>query len=95
MRKTISIIIVVLLIAILLILTNPSKDQFINWAMAQAENNANSEVERILGDVIGRSVLELSTSRNSYLLFSTFTIDKGDNQGVFLGIMRFVFIKLS
>ncbi|MFP4015774.1 MAG: hypothetical protein ACLFUI_01965 [Halanaerobiales bacterium] len=95
MRKNVNIIIIMLLVAILLILTNPTKDQFISWAVNQAENNADSEVERIFGDVIGRPVLEISTSRNSYLLFSIFTIDKGDNQGVFLGFMRYIFVKVS
>ncbi len=94
MRRLVNIFIIVLLLVILMVLTNPTENQFIDWAMKQAENNADSKIERILGDVLGRPVLQLSTTTQDYLAFSVFTIDKGDNQGVFLGLFRYIFIQL-
>ncbi len=95
MSRLVSIFIVVLLLVILMVLTNPTENQFIDWAVKQAENNADSKIERILGDVLGRSVLQLSTTRRDFLAFSIFTIDKGNAQGVFLGFLRYIFIQLN
>lgn len=95
MRRLVNIFIIVLLLLVLMVLTNPTENQFIDWAMKQAENNADSKIERIFGDVLGRPILQLSTTRSDYLAFSIFTIDKGNNQGIFLGFLRYIFIQLK
>lgn len=89
-----NIIIIVLLVAILLVVTNPTEQQFIDWALKKADNNAESKIEELLGNVIGRPVLQLSTTRKDFLLFSIFTVDKGDNHGIFLGLLKYIFIEL-
>ena len=94
MKRISSLLIIFLLLVILMILTNPSQDQFVNWALEQAEQNASSGLERIIGDVIGKPVLHLATSRENYLLFSTFTVQQGGENSVYIGLLRIIFFKI-
>ena len=95
MRRLVNIFIIVLLLSILMVLTNPSERQFIDWAVKQAEKNTDTRIEKILGDFLGRPILQMSTIRKDYLLFSVFIIDKSEEQGIFIGLLKYIFIELK
>lgn len=95
MRRFINITIIVLLLLTVLVLANPDKDDFINWAIKEVEENSESEIEEFLGGVLGRPLLSMSTSREDYLLFSLFRINKTNDQGIYLGLLKYIFIKIK
>lgn len=95
MRRLLNIFIIVLLLVVLLVVTNPTEEQFIDWAVKQAENNSDTKIGKLLGGVLGRPILKMSTTRKDYLLFSIFRIDKGNDQGIFLGFFKYIFIELK
>ncbi|MFW6022409.1 MAG: hypothetical protein ACOCQW_02695 [Halanaerobiaceae bacterium] len=95
MKKTVNVLIVLLLVVILLVLTNPSEEDFLDWSMQQLEQESQSELEELLEGVIGRPVLQMATEKQDYLLFSIFTINKGGNSAVYIGFLRYIFIRIA
>ncbi|NLM96420.1 MAG: DUF4359 domain-containing protein, partial [Halanaerobiaceae bacterium] len=69
MRKFISIIIIILLLAVILVLTNPDKENFIDWAVKKAADSSDTEVEKFFGDVLGRPLLSATSTRENYIFF--------------------------
>ncbi|MBW6458092.1 MAG: DUF4359 domain-containing protein [FCB group bacterium] len=87
-------LIVVLLICILLIVTNPTKDNFYEWADKKAQKASISELEGVLARIIRSPLLRIATVRNDYVLFSIFTIKVEESKDVYLGILKqFIRIK--
>ncbi|MFW6029987.1 MAG: hypothetical protein ACOCRO_06995 [Halanaerobiales bacterium] len=92
MQRAKNLLIIILLLAILMIITNPDQEDFINWAIEQEETD--TALERKLGDVIKRPLLTLATSREDYILFSIFTIQETGEKTVYLGIFQNGFIRI-
>jgi hypothetical protein len=81
-------LIVLLLICILLIVTNPTKDNFYEWADRKAQKEGISELEGVLARIIRTPLLRIATIRNDYVLFSVFTVQFEENKDVYLGILK-------
>jgi hypothetical protein len=92
--KFLTTIIIVLLLALAMAITNPGKDDFITWAVEEFKENSNSELEALLGGVLGRPVLTVATTREDYFIFSIFTVEQTDEAAIFLGVFK-QFIKLK
>src|SRR5690554_1973235 len=88
MRRLISIIIILLLLVVLLVMTNPDKENFIDWAVNKAVESSDSEVENFFGDVLGKPLLNATSSRKDYKLFSIFKIDTFNEERVYLGLLK-------
>ncbi len=87
-------VIIILLLVLGMVLTNPGKDDFINWAVEEFKENSDSGLEALLGGVIGKPVLTMATGQEDYYLFSVFTVEQTDGEAVFLGIFK-QFIKIK
>lgn len=95
LRNFFNMMIILLLVIILLVLTNPAEEQFIDWTMKEIKENSNSQLESLLGEMIGKPVLMMSTTRKDYLLFSVFILDHGKEKGVFVGFLKNIFFKIK
>ncbi len=83
------VLLVLLAVALLLAVTNPSTTEFVEWAVPQVmEANFRWELERALGSVVAKPLLTSITTRRDYALFSVFTVRSGEQQTRFLGIAK-------
>lgn len=94
MKRFSNILIIVLLLLVLMALTNPGQEQFVDWAIEEWEAESETELERILGSTIGRPVLQAATNRDDYIFFSVFTVEQSDEDAVYLGLLRFIFFRI-
>ncbi len=80
---------ILLAVALLLAVTNPGTTDFIDWAVPQImEANFRLEIERALGSVVAKPILNGITTRRDYALFSVFTVRSGEQETQFLGILK-------
>lgn len=93
MVKFMGIVIVILLVALAMILTNPDKESFVNWAAKEIEQNSTSALEEFLGGIIAKPVLYMATTRQDYRFFSIYSIEKQGKESQFMGIFN-TFFKL-
>lgn len=89
-------IVTVLILAVLLTaaVTNPSRDDFINWGITEIRNQAENEIERVFGSAVAGPMLELQTEVDDYVVFSVFTLEKAEEEVKYLGIFN-NFFKLN
>ncbi len=78
---------VVLVIALVLAVTNPGVDQFVDWAVQElrAEHEAVDLLEA-LGEAVARPVLRNTTERSSYGVLSVFTVHGVGQEKNYIGI---------
>ncbi|TDO86148.1 hypothetical protein DFR79_11562 [Halanaerobium saccharolyticum] len=91
MRKSIIVLVIVLAVLLLAAVTNPSREEFINWGVAEIRSDAESDIERIFEGAIAAPMLELQTEVNDYVFFSIFTLEKSDTEIKYLGIFNTFF----
>jgi hypothetical protein len=80
-------LILILVAATFLAITNPTKDEFISWGVEEMQSQSETELEKIIEGVVGREVLELKTSRTNYVVYSIYTVDNGQDKMRYLGII--------
>ena len=80
--------ILLIIIIISMIITNPSKDDFFEWINNQAIEASESSLESVLTNMIVTPLLRSVTVRKDYILFSTYTIEFDEDKTVFLGIFK-------
>jgi len=93
MIKKFTFLIIILAIIILLVASNPSKDEFVEWFTIQIEKDANSLTE-ILSKTIGRPLINAYTTRNDYTIFSFYTLTSPEEEIKYLGLFK-QFIKIK
>ncbi len=81
-------IVLILLLALGMAMTNPDKDDFVNWAVEEFQENSDSGLEALLGGVIGRPVLTIATTREDYFIFSIYRVANTEEEAVFLGVFK-------
>jgi hypothetical protein len=90
-------ILVVLLIAILgtLMITNPRKGEYIEWAMEKSRPDSGHFLSRVIRPEVAPMYLDGATQQRNYMLFSIFTTDtEAGDAIVTVGICRqFILIK--
>ncbi len=87
--KNLFISILVLLLIAGLYLTNPTKEDFVDYITHKIENKEQTGLEQILKSLFSRPLAKILTSNTKvedYQLFSFYTIKLGDNQRKYLGI---------
>ncbi|MGI6513282.1 MAG: DUF4359 domain-containing protein [Syntrophomonadaceae bacterium] len=90
-----------ILIAAVLISTNPTKEQYAEWAAGQLSQTAQDEQNSIESLIIGwgmrtfaPGVIRDSTSEHNYYLFSLYNTRVGEQRFTAIGILsHFVFIE--
>ena len=91
MKKVLIILVIVLAVLLTAAVTNPSREEFINWGVAEIRSEAESDIERIFGGAIAAPMLELQTDVQDYVFFSIFTLEKSDSEVKYLGIFNIFF----
>ena len=94
MKNFMIFLILILVAATFLAITNPTRDEFISWGVEEIQSQSETELEKIIEGVVGREVLELKTSRTNYVVYSIYTVDNGQDNMRYLGIIS-QFFRLS
>jgi len=85
--------IVLVIILIVLIITNPGKENFYDWAGNRALQESASTLEGVMERIVKTPILRTATVRRDYVIFSVFIIEFEEEKDVYLGILR-QFIKI-
>lgn len=88
MKNGLIIFVIVLAVLLTAAITNPSREDFINWGVAEIRSEAESNIERIFGGAVAAPMLELQTDVNDYVFFSIFTLKKSDSEVEYLGVFN-------
>ncbi|MEA2077481.1 MAG: hypothetical protein U9O95_05635 [Candidatus Marinimicrobia bacterium] len=80
--------IILIILAVLMIITNPSKDDFFEWVNNKALEESESSIEGVLTNMFVTPLLKSMTVRKDYILFSTYTIEFDENETIYLGIFK-------
>lgn len=84
-------IVVVLAILVSATTINPTREEFINWGIAEIRGQAESDIERILGGAAAAPMLEVQTEVKDYVFFSVFSLQKADKKFKYLGVFNSFF----
>jgi len=79
-------VIIVLAILLTATVTNPTREEFINWGIAEIRGQADSDIERIFGGAVAAPMLEVQTTMKDYVFFTVFTVQKAEEEFNYLGI---------
>jgi hypothetical protein len=85
-------IIIVLLVA--LFVTNPNKDEFVEYALKNVNEDGGSKLTEGIANAIGKPLLNSVTEREDYFFFSIYKLPDLEQSNKYLGIFKKVFIKL-
>jgi len=88
MKKILIVLVMILAVLVAAAVTNPSREAFINWGVAEIRSQAESDVERIFGGAVAAPMLELQTDVDDYVFFSIFTLEKPESEVKYLGIFN-------
>ncbi|MFW5686691.1 MAG: hypothetical protein ACOCXL_00735 [Halanaerobium sp.] len=86
MKNNLIILIIILAVLILAAVTNPSREDFVNWGVAEIRSEAESDIERIFGGAVAAPMLEMQTDVDDYVFFSVFTVQKSESEVIYLGL---------
>ena len=88
MKNYLIILVIVLAVLVTAAVTNPSREEFINWGVAEIRSQAESDIERIFGGAVAAPMLELQTEVNDYVFFSIFILEKSESEVKYLGVFN-------
>jgi len=91
MQKFLIVLVVIFVILLSAAVTNPSREEFINWGVAEIRSQAENDIERIFGGAVAAPMLELQTELDDYVFFTIFTLEKSDSEVKYLGIFNSFF----
>ncbi len=94
MKNFMIFLILILVAATFLAITNPASEDFVNWGVQKMQSEAETDFERLLEGTVGEELLKLRTSRTNYVIFSLFNVESADQNVKYLGIMN-LFFQLS
>lgn len=66
---------------VLMAVTNPGIDDYINWVTDQNRQDASNRFEELLASFVGEPMIRTATSRDNYVIFSIFQTDMPDVNG--------------
>jgi hypothetical protein len=84
-------VIIVLAILLTATVTNPSREEFINWGIAEIRGQADNDIERIFGGAVAAPMLEVQTAMKDYVFFTVFTVQKAEEEYRYLGVFNTFF----
>ncbi len=88
MKKILIITVIVMAVLLTAAVSNPSKEEFINWGVKEIQSEAESEIERIFGGAFAEPMLEMQTDVENNIFYSIFILKKSDRQIKYLGIFN-------
>lgn len=88
--------IIIGLIAIILILTNPSKADFVDWSHEKMIAQSEGILERGFSQYFGRDYIASQTTSQDYVMFSIYTSQLGNYRVITIGILNnFIPVKVE
>jgi len=87
MKNFMIFLILIIVAATFMAITNPSKEEFINWGVQEMQSESETEFEKIIEGVVGEQVLKVQTTRRNYVVLSIFTVDSGDRNVKYMGVI--------
>lgn len=94
MKNFLIFLILIIVVSTLLVVTNPTKEEFVNWGVQKMQAESDTNFEKILEGIVGEQVLDLRTTRKSYLIFSIYSVAGGEDRIKYIGIIK-QFFQLS
>ncbi|MGP3778389.1 MAG: hypothetical protein A8274_561 [Halanaerobium sp. 4-GBenrich] len=91
MKNVLISLVIILVLLVGAAVTNPSREEFINWGVAEIRAEAESDLERIFGGAVAAPMLELQTEVDDYVFFSIFTLQKSESEVKYLGVFNNIF----
>jgi len=91
MKNVLISLVIILVLLLGAAVTNPSREEFINWGVAEIRAEAESDLERIFGGAVAAPMLELQTEVDDYVFFSIFTLQKSESEVKYLGVFNNIF----
>jgi len=88
MKNGLIMLVIILVVFLAAAVTNPAREDFINWGVAEIRSQAESDIERIFGGAVAAPMLELQTEDEDYVFFSIFTLEKSNSEVRYLGIFN-------
>ena len=88
MKNVLISLVIILVLLVGAAVTNPSREEFINWGVAEIRSQAESDLERIFGGAVAAPMLELQTEVDDYVFFSIFTLQKSESEAKYFGIFN-------
>lgn len=89
--KNLLVSILVLILAVGLYLTNPTKEDFVDHLTNEIENDESPGLEKLLESLLSRPIAKLlaeTTEVKDYQLFSVYYMELGGNEKTYLGIFN-------
>lgn len=88
MKNLMVFLILIIVLATFLAITNPNQEEFISWGVEQLQADSENELEKILEGTLGEQVLRTKTSRTNYVIFSIFSVENAGESAKYLGIVN-------
>ncbi|MBN2780926.1 MAG: hypothetical protein JXR21_03070 [Candidatus Marinimicrobia bacterium] len=87
--------ILLIILVLLLVMSNPSKDDFFEWVNNQMLEQSETTLEGVLTNLLATPILKSATLRKDYVVCSLYIIELNDEKDTYLGILkRFVKIEI-
>lgn len=88
MKSFLIFLILIIVVFTFLVVTNPTKEEFISWGIQKMQAESETNFEKILEGIVGEQVLEAKTTRKSYLIFSIYSVASGEESIKYIGIIK-------
>jgi hypothetical protein len=89
-------LILFMLLLFILVITNPSKGDYINWLKEEAISRSDNSLEKGMIEVLGAAVIDASTETSNFVVFSIFETNLGNNTIIAIGVANnFIPIKVQ
>ncbi|NLJ83974.1 MAG: hypothetical protein GX336_03570 [Halanaerobiaceae bacterium] len=93
-KSSVKVLLVIVLLLLVLFVSNPEKNNFLDWAVRKATGPDSTELEEFFGGVVARPLLNVATTRENYYLFSIFRVTSGGEDSLYIGFLRYIFIQI-
>ena len=70
-KTSLKVLLVIVLLALVLFVSNPEKSHFVDWAVRRAERQSQTELESFLGGFVGRPLLNVAYHQGKLLFFKS------------------------
>jgi Domain of unknown function (DUF4359) len=81
-------LLIIIGVIILLAITNPKNQDFIDWAEQKAIAASEDPIIKTLNYLLADNLINVVTTREDFILFSTYSIQLGDSEIKFIGILN-------
>lgn len=94
-RSNYSKLIILGFVLVLLAVTNPTKENFVEWVVKEASEEADSEWVAAGIDLLGGPIIKNATTQQDFIFVSVFNLGIGTEKVSFLGLGKSFFIKIQ